>query len=132
VRKSDRVVVQYFEGALLEFHPRDKSELRGLPEADQVVLVIQPAGLGAALAAGRSLPASQPPQGKFLDFYNGVNGSWRLGGPISAELTEVINGVPVRVQYFEKGRLELNPATQTIAVGPMGKLALDARCAAAA
>jgi len=50
--------------------------------------------LRAALAAGRSLPAPQPPQGKFLDFYNGVNGPWRLGGPISAELTETINGVP--------------------------------------
>ena len=131
VRKSDKVVMQYFEGALLEFHPRDKSELRGLPAAEQAMLVIQPSSLGAALAAGRNLPPPQPPQGQFLDFYNGVNGSWRLGGPISAELTEKINGVPTRVQYFEKGRLELNPATQTIAVGPLGKMALDAECAKA-
>ena len=79
-----------------------------------------------------ALPAPQPPQGKFLDFYNGVNGHWRLGGPISAELTEPINGVPTRVQYFEKGRLELNPSTQTIALGSLGRLALDARCAKAA
>ena len=53
--------MQYFENALLEFHPTSKEALRGLPEAEQVVLVIQPAGLGAALAAGRSLPAAQPP-----------------------------------------------------------------------
>ncbi len=130
-RKPDKMVVQYFEGALLEFHPKSKDELRGLPEADQARLVIQPASLGAALAAGRSLPALQQPQGKFLYFYNSVNGRWRLGGPISAELTETINGVPIRVQYFEKGRLELNPATQTIALGPLGKLALDVRCASA-
>jgi hypothetical protein len=132
VRKSDRVVMQYFEGALLELHPREKSELRGLPAAEQAMLVIQPSGLGATLAGGRNLPPPQPPQGQFLDFYNGIKGPWRLGAPISAELTEKINGVPTRVQYFERGRLELNPATQTIAVGPVGKMALDARCAAAA
>ena len=67
-----------------------------------------------------------------MDFYNSINGHWRLGGPISAELTETINGVPTRVQYFEKGRLELNPATQTIRAGALGKQALDVRCAAAA
>src|SRR5207244_4233092 len=126
VRKSDKVVIQYFENALLEFHPRPNSELRGLPDADQAVLVIQPASPGAALAAGRSLPAPQPPQGKFLDLYNSINGQWRLGSPISAELTETINGVPTRVQYFEKGRLELNAATQTVRVGQLGRPALDA------
>jgi hypothetical protein len=132
VRKSDKVVMQYFENALLEYHPGDNSDMRGLPEAEKVMLVIRPTDLGVALAAGRSLPPSQPPQGKFLDFYNGINGPWRLGGPISAELTETINGVPTRVQYFEKGRLELNAATQTVRLSPLGKSALDARCAAAA
>ena len=131
VRKSDKVVMQYFENALLEFHPRDNKELRGLSDADQAMLVIQPTDQGAALAAGRSLPSPQPPQGKFLDFYNSVNGHWRLGGPISAELTETINGVPTRVQYFEKGRLELNPAAQTIRLGQLGKQVLDAECAKA-
>jgi len=132
IRKSDKMVMQYFENALLEFHPKPKEALRGLPEAEQAVLVIQPASLGTALAAGRSLPAAQPPQGKFLDFYNGVNGAWRLGSPISAELTETINGAPMRVQYFERGRLELNPATQTVTIGALGKLALNAQCVKAA
>src|SRR5262249_5932338 len=132
VRKSDKVVVQYFEAALLELHPVPSSELRGLPPAEQVVRVIQPAGLGGAPAAGRGWRGRQPPQAQFRDFYNGVNGPWRLGNPISAELSETINGVPIRVQYFEKGRIELNPATQSIAIGPLGKLSLDARCAAAA
>ena len=36
MRKSDKVVMQYFENALLEFHPGDNSELRGLPEAEKV------------------------------------------------------------------------------------------------
>ena len=132
VRKSDNVVMQYFENALLEYHPGDNSDMRGLPEAQKVMLVIRPTDLGAASAAGRKLPPPQPPQGKFLDFYNSINGRWRLGGPISAELTETINGVPTRVQYFEKGRLELNPATQAVRVGPLGKQVLDAQCAKAA
>jgi hypothetical protein len=132
VRKSDKVVMQYFENAVLEFRPRDNSELRGLSDADQARLVILPTDLGAASAAGRKLPPPQPPQGKFLAFYSSANGHWRLGGPISAELTETINGVPMRVQYFEKGRLELNPATQTIRLGQLGKLTLDAQCVKAA
>jgi hypothetical protein len=132
VRKSDRVVVQYFENALLEFHPRENSELRGLSTAEQVALVIQPVSLGATLAAGRNLPAPQPPQGTFLAYYNSLNGQWRLGGPISGEMIETINGVSMRVQYFEKGRIELNPATQAIRLGQLGKLALDAACVKAA
>ena len=132
VRKSDKVVMQYFENALLEFRPGDNSDMRGLPDAEKVMLVIQPTNLGAASVAGRSLPAPQPPQGKFLEFYNSINGHWRLGGPISAEFTETINGVPTRVQYFEKGRLDLNSATQVVRVGQLGKQALDSRCAAAA
>jgi hypothetical protein len=128
VRKSDRVVMQYFENAVLEFYPRDKSQLRGLSDADQAMLVIQPTDLGAASATGRSLPPPQPPQGGFLDFYNSINGHWRLGGPISAELTETIDGVPTRVQYFQKGRLELNPATKTVRVGNLGQQALDVQC----
>jgi len=130
-RRSDQVVVQYFEGALLEYHPQPREELQGLPPDERAMRVITAVGLGSALAAGRDLPAPQPLQGAFVDFYNRVNGPWRLGAPISAELTETINGVPIRMQYFEKGRLELNPGAQTVAVGPLGKQALDAECAKA-
>jgi hypothetical protein len=131
VRQSDRVVAQYFEGALLEYHPKEAGDLSGLATAEQVVRAIWPAGLGRMVAGGRSLPAPQPPQGAFLDFYNGINGAWRLGNPISAEFTEDINGAPTRVQYFEKGRLEWNPSTQSVAVGSLGKSVLDAQCEAA-
>jgi hypothetical protein len=131
VRQPDRVVAQYFEGALLEFHPKEAGDLSGLDRAEQVVRVIWPSNLGAAVTGGRSLPAPQLPQGSFLDFYNSINGAWRLGNPISAEFSENINGVPTRVQYFEKGRLEFNPSTQSVAVGSLGKSILDARCEAA-
>jgi hypothetical protein len=131
-RKPDKLVVQYFEGALLEYHPQAREQLRGVPPDQRAMLVIKPAGLGSALAAGRSLPAPQPLQGAFLDFYNANNGPWRLGAPISAELTETIDGAPARVQYFEQGRLELSPATGTVVVGQLGKQVLDERCRAAA
>jgi hypothetical protein len=131
-RKPDKIIMQYFEGGLLEYHPIPRAELNQLSPDERVMQVIRPANLGSALSAGRALPAPHPPQGRFLEFYNGINGPWRLGAPISAELAEDINGVPMRVQYFEKGRVELNPSTQTIAIGPLGKLALDERCRAAA
>jgi hypothetical protein len=38
VRKPDKLVIQYFENALLEFHPVSKEALRGIADADQVAL----------------------------------------------------------------------------------------------
>ncbi|HET9221687.1 MAG TPA: cellulase family glycosylhydrolase, partial [Roseiflexaceae bacterium] len=127
-RKPDQLIVQYFEGALLEYHALPREQLRGLPPDERAMLVIKPAGLGSALAAGRNLPAPQPLQGAFLDFYNANNGPWRLGEPISSELTETIGGVPTLVQYFQQGRLELNPSTKAVRVGNLGEQALDVQC----
>jgi hypothetical protein len=131
VRQSDRRVVQYFEAAVLEYHPEALNGQNSLPEPDRIMLAIKPLDIGGAFIGGRALPAAQPPQGALLDFYNRINGAWRLGGPISAELTENINGVATQVQYFQKGRLDLNPSTQAVSVGALGKLALDAECAKA-
>jgi len=44
------------EGALLEFHPKEAGDLSGLDRAEQVVRVIWPSNLGAAVTGGRSLP----------------------------------------------------------------------------
>jgi hypothetical protein len=130
-RMPDRRVVQYFEGAVLEFYPEAMGDRNKVPEVERILSGVKPVELGSAYAGGRPLPAPQPPQGPFLEFYNRINGDWRLGSPISAELTEDIGGVPTRVQYFQKGRLELNPATQTVGVGSLGKSAWEARCAVA-
>jgi hypothetical protein len=128
VRPSDKIVVQYFTGAVLEYYPDRGGDPRTIPELEQVMRVIQPTSLGSAFTAGQAMPRPHSPQGPFLDFYNRVNGAWRLGSPISAELTEQLGGVPTRVQYFQKGRLELNPSTQSIEVGPLGQWAWDAQC----
>jgi hypothetical protein len=129
-RPSDNRVVQYFEGAVLERNP-DVDSKPGLSEEDQIKRLVKPQDIGAASTAGRELPATDGSiKGVFFDFYERINGGWRLGAPISAEFVEDIGGVPTRVQYFERGRLELNPATNAVAVGALGRATWDAVCAA--
>ena len=131
VRPSDKHVIQFFEGAVLELDPSASGDPHTVPGADKLMRVLRPVDLGAQAAAGRGLlPSDGSVAGAFRDFYGRVSGEWRLGGPISAELTEEIGGVPTRVQYFQHGRLELNPATGQVVVGALGRLAWDAQCAA--
>ncbi len=131
-RPSDGVVVQYFEGGALEYHPGKGGNPKTTPEIEQLTHVLQALELGVKYAAGRQLPsADQALRGPFLDFYNRVNGAWRLGRAISAELTEDVNGMPTRVQYFQNGRLELNPVTHAVVVSSLGKWAWGAQCSAA-
>jgi hypothetical protein len=44
------------------------------------------------------------------------------------ELIEEVNGVPTKVQYFQKGRLELNPTTGVIQMGHLGGWAFNMHC----
>lgn len=144
VRPEDNRVVQYFEYAVLELH----SEAEGdalfpfLPKLDQAMLVVRPVKLGTNYTAGRDFPrgVNVPPGaqlfpetgysvgGAFRGFYDGVNGPWRLGAPISEEVVEEINGVPTLAQYFERGRLEWNGASGVVSMGHLGTLAWNARC----
>ena len=128
-------VVQYFEAGVLELHPEaaaDPSFRRLLKEVDQVKRLVVPHNLGESYAAGRV-----PTEGghavldQFQSFYSGVQGDWRLGAPISGALTEDRNGVPTTVQYFQKGRLEWNPAAQVVEVGRLGSWAWDSQCQSA-
>jgi hypothetical protein len=123
------VVVQYFERGALEYRPRQAGNTTS--EAERLTRVLKPIDLGAQYAAERQLPPAEALRGPFLDFYNRVNGEWRLGRAISAELTEDVNGLPTRVQYFRNGRLELNPATRTIVASSLGTWAWGAQCSAA-
>jgi hypothetical protein len=128
-RPLDGVIVQYFERGVLEYRRKHIGNITS--EAEQLMRILKPVDLGVRYAGGRELPeAKQELRGPFLDFYNRINGAWRLGQPISAELTEDVNGTPTTVQYFQNGRLELNPATHAIVVSALGKWAWDAQCSA--
>ncbi len=129
-RPSDGVVVQYFAGAALEYHPDAGLDPRSIPEGEQVMRVVQPVALGVAYAAGRSLGAPAAPRGAFRDFYERINGAWRLGSPLSGELTEMVDGVATSVQYFERGRLERDPQSGAVRVGGLGAWAWAGQCAA--
>ncbi len=127
-------VVQYFEAAVLQYFPagdRDpKFPMLSEPEKAKRMIIVH--DLGAPYAAGRvTIEGGHPVDDHFAPFYRGVHGSWRLGDPISPLLVEEINGAPAMVQYFQRGRLQVNPASQLIEAGPVGRWAWEGRCAAA-
>jgi hypothetical protein len=125
-----RRVVQFFEGAVLEYYPEAGGDPQKISQVEQLVRVLRPVDIGNTAAAGRALP---PPDGTvaepFRDFYDRYNGGWRLGAPISPALPEDLGGASVTVQYFERGRLDLNPATGAVSAAALGKAAWDAQCA---
>jgi hypothetical protein len=129
--EGEPIVVQYFEAAVLELHPdvRKPPYFGELLAGDKAKVMLRPVDLGRTFAAERSLtPGDHDVQGAFGAFYKGVHGEWRLGEPLSGELTEEVNGVPTRVQYFERGRLEWNADTQAVEVSRLGSWAWDIQC----
>ncbi len=145
VRLEDGRVVQYFEAAVLVYMP----ELAGTGEdwsnkskTARALRLIRPVELGHTFTQGRSFPQHEniPADGRhfsetgytltgeFRRFYEGAYGEWRLGAPLSEEFIEEINGVPTRVQYFQKGRLEVNPETGVIQFGQLGRWYHGIRC----
>ena len=125
-RQPDRLVVQYFRDMVLEYYPEYGGDAKTTPEAQQVMWVARPRALGAEAVAGRLLRPA-PPRGAFRAFYGRVNGAWRLGEPLSGELRERVDGVEIRVQYFERGRLEQLPGG-TVRFGALGAQAWAAEC----
>jgi hypothetical protein len=128
VRPDDRQVIQYFEGAAFELHGEaaDVPGFDELPDVEQARRLLVPLDLGAAYSAGRfSGPQTISPA--FQTFYSQIDGAWRLGAPISAELVEGIGGVATQVQYFQNGRLERSTAG-AIQIGKLGVWALEMQC----
>jgi hypothetical protein len=145
-RAEDERVVQYFEGAVfvLDRDVRDDDEYQELGRFErlQAEVDIMPIGRQFADNTGREFP---PPAGKvenadyihetghylggeFREFYRRASGEWRLGNPLSEEMTEEINGVPTRVQYFEGGRLEWDAENEVVRVGHLGSWRLALQC----
>lgn len=104
------VPVQYFERGRLE--QRDGKVVTG--------------NLGRERTRWRSFAKPQPREaradelvsaetgyslsGPFLRFWRSHNGATMFGQPISEPLWEPVNGANIRVQYFERARLEHYPA----------------------
>lgn len=144
VRPSDQRVVQYFEAAVLEYRPEngggaDWDEKSKLARA---LRLIRPVDIGHAYTMGRAFPQHEEIphdarrfaetgytiHGEFREFYEGAYGEWRLGAPVSEELFEEINDVTIRVQYFQRGRLEQDPTTGEFRFGQLGSWAYALHC----
>ncbi len=145
-RAEDNRVVQYFEAAALDLHPeeRDKESYDNLGRFERLMAVVRVMDVGSEYARANGLvfapPTSDPggryfPEtghyltGDFLGFYKRANGEWRLGAPLSEAFPELINGKQTMVQYFQKGRLEINPDTGAIQFGHLGVWRFQQQCA---
>jgi hypothetical protein len=146
-RAEDNRVVQYFDGAVLELHPdaRSEDDYAELGRFERLQAVVRVMDVGNQYAEIMGLEFPPPPEevpyaryfsetghylreGPFRTFYNRASGEWRLGAPISEEMTEDINGVPTTVQYFERGRLELDPETEDVRIGQLGSWRFAYQC----
>ena len=107
----------------------DQPGFSQLPEREQIKLLVQPHDIGTAYTAGRIPAGGQhavAPQ--FQSFYSGTFGTWRLGTALTDAFVEDIGGVRTTVQYFQKGRVQLNPTTGAVELGALGSWAWEARC----
>jgi hypothetical protein len=147
VRPDDGRIVQYFEAAVLELHnePDDKV-LAPLTEQQKAMHLVKPDNIGRRFASTQSFPPPGPPpadgqgrhfpetgysvQGDFWAAYENLLGPWRLGAAISGEIVETVNGTPVRMQYFERGRLEQDPVHGNIYPGHLGTWEWNQKCEA--
>ena len=130
VPKNNRIV-QYFAAGALEFRPDGAKDpnFPWLDPAEQVKLLIVPLDVGKIYTAGRiTTGGGHPTAAQFKSFYRAIHGSWRLGAPITPAMTENLGGATTTVQYFEKGRLQVNPSTGVIEAGNLGELVWQATC----
>ena len=131
--------VQYFERAVLEYHP----EYAGTPHA------VMLAPVGRWVTRGKDFPRVAPfentpdrvyfPQTghslkeEFLKFWQREGGLALFGYPISEELPEInpADGKVYTVQYFERARFEWHPTEAgtpgQVQLGLVGKQALEMR-----
>lgn len=128
IRQSDGRVVQYFEGAMLEMRPGRNAGPEGRSEEQRLMDGLRPGEVGAAALGARRAPGQYAVDPAFAAFYAQIHGEWRLGAPISGLLAEQVGGAAVRVQYFERGRLDLDPASQSVRAGPVGAQVWQTNC----
>ncbi|HEY8601277.1 MAG TPA: hypothetical protein VIL85_22795 [Thermomicrobiales bacterium] len=115
-RYPDGLIRQFYERAILEWHPENAAQY-------QVLLTRLGAGLidGAPQTATPPIPCTQnctlfretnhTLRGVFSDYWNRYGGLPVFGLPLTEEFIEVspTNGQPYVVQYFERNRFEYHP-----------------------
>jgi hypothetical protein len=110
--------VQYFERAVFELHPENRSPFDVLLSHLGLFYYRDKYPKGAPNQTPNIEPGSVlvPETGKrlggaFLDYWKTHGGLMQQGYPISDEFTEVsdLNGKPYKVQYFERAVFELHP-----------------------
>ncbi|HST06519.1 MAG TPA: glycosyltransferase family 39 protein [Chloroflexia bacterium] len=129
--------VQYFERAVLEYHPKF------VGTTNAVML----AAVGSWVTKDRNFPKAQPVENTsdlwyfaetghivkeaFLRYWQSQGGLATFGYPISEELPEISNadGKVYTVQYFERARFEWHPTfagtPEEVQLGLIGKQALE-------
>ncbi len=129
--------VQYFERAVLEYHPENAGT------KDEVML----ASVGLWVTKGRNLPRAEPVENTptrwyfaetghivkeaFLQYWQQQGGLETFGYPISEEMPEIssADGKVYTVQYFERARFEWHPTDagtpMEVQLGLIGKQALE-------
>jgi hypothetical protein len=131
IRPSDGYIIQYYERGVLEINPQRPRppNADSRPIAEVVREIVHPQALGLVAAAGKSFPEGKRELGsEFRSFYKGISGEWRLGAPISPPFDEVIDSQARRVQYFERGRLEINSASGHVEPSTLGLTAWENQC----
>ncbi len=146
IRPRDGKIVQHFTAATLILRRDETTDpaFDALPLPSQAMQAIEVEDIGRQFTEGVTFPPQEPVtpapdarlfpetgyvvKGKFLTFYDTFLGPWRLGNPISSELVEEMGGVPVTIQYFEKGRLEWSPVTNAVQFGQIGRLLWEKQC----
>ncbi|HEX2916474.1 MAG TPA: cellulase family glycosylhydrolase [Chloroflexia bacterium] len=133
-------IYQYFEKMRLEYHPERKKSpewaaLANSSSLDKYLFLIDVGNIGKELAAAKGYnfasgnrtqadsaqyqwftQTNHALQEPFLSYWRNHRGNVVLGSPISEPFEEVNfqNGQKRLVQYFEKSRLELVPASDTV------------------
>ncbi len=132
---NDGLIRQFYERAILEYHPKNKAQY-------QVLLT----RLGAALIEDTSRVHERPTacnagctffaetnhtlRGTFSNYWNSYGGLPVFGLPLTEEFieTNAADGQPYIVQYFERNRFEFHPENSgryRVLLGRLGAETLD-------
>ena len=123
------IPVQYFERGRLE--SRDGGVVVGALGRERTRWRVFPAARSSQTRPGeRFFPeTSHSISGAFLEFWEAHDGATVFGAPLSEALWESTGGASVRVQYFERARLEQGPTSTggRITVSALGRESALAR-----
>jgi hypothetical protein len=120
--------VQYFERARFEYHPesdKDNRILLGqfgrqLHPADPPVAAIE----GSSATSRYFAETGHNVRGDFFSYWINNGALAQFGYPITEPMTETIDGMDYRVQYFERARFEMHPenaAPYNVLLGQFGR-----------